>query len=246
MEDRLDLTSLAAETHFWFRGFRAFVTPAIAAAAEGRTRLTLLDCGCGTGHNLALLVPYGRVFGVDLSVGGLVHARGHGRPLVRGDITCLPYASGTFDMATSFDVLQCVERDREAVREMARVLRPGGRVVVTMAALEALRGDHSEVWQEHQRYTKATARPLFEEAGLRIVRMSYLFGTLLPIMWTARLLQRLTRPYRTLSHDSDIAVPAAPVNAALTWLLQGESALARYIPMPAGSSLLVVAEKPEI
>lgn len=246
MEDRLDLTSLAAETHFWFRGFRAFVTPAIAAAAAGRAQLTLLDCGCGTGHNLALLIPHGRAFGVDLSAGGLAHARGQGRPLVRGDITSLPYASGTFDMTTSFDVLQCVERDREAVREMARVLRPGGRVVVTMAALEALRGDHSEVWQEHQRYTKATARPLFEEAGLRIVRMSYLFGTLLPIMWTARLLQRLTRPYRTLSHDSDIAVPAAPVNAALTWLLQGESALARYIPMPAGSSLLVVAEKPEI
>jgi ubiquinone/menaquinone biosynthesis C-methylase UbiE len=243
MEDRLDLTSLAAHTHFWFRGFRAFVAPAIAETAGGRHDLRVLDCGCGTGHNLRLLEPYGRAFGVDLSSGGLAHAKSVGRPLVQGDVTRLPYASASFDLATSFDVLQCVEHDRAAVAEMARVLRPGGYVVATLAALEALRGDHSEVWQEYQRYTKSMARDLFEDAGLRVVRASYLFGTLLPLMYTTRLIQRLTRPYRKLSPDSDIGVPSAPINAVLTWLVMKEAALARSLPMPAGSSLLVVARK---
>ncbi len=245
MTDRLDLTSLAAETHFWFRGFRAFVSPAIAHAAAGRRDLRLIDCGCGTGHNLRLLAPHGRAFGVDLSAGGLAHARRAARPLVQGDVTHLPYAGGTFDIATSFDVLQCVERDGDAVGEMSRVLRPGGHAVVTMAALEALRGDHSEVWQEYRRYTPAMARQLFEAAGLRVERVSFLFGTLLPLMYAARRIQRLTRPYRTLSPDSDIALPPAPINATLTWLVTGEAALARRLPRgmqaPAGSSLLVVA-----
>ncbi|MEQ1574764.1 MAG: methyltransferase domain-containing protein [Vicinamibacterales bacterium] len=247
MEDRLDLTSLAAETHFWFRGFRAFVSPVLGEAAAGRRGLRLIDCGCGTGHNLQILAPHGRAFGVDLSASGLTHAKAAGRPLVRGDVTHLPYASGAFDIATSFDVLQCVERDRDAVSEMARVLGPGGYAVVTMAALEALRGDHSEVWQEYRRYTPAMARQLFDAAGLRVERVSFLFGTLLPLMYTVRLVQRLTRPYRALSHDSDIGLPPAPINAALTWLVEGEAALARRLPRfaqtPAGSSLLVVARK---
>ena len=245
MEDRLDLTSLAADSHFWFRGFRAFVTPAIAQAAGGRSSLRILDCGCGTGYNLRLLEPYGRTFGVDLSSRGLAHAKEARRPLVQGDVTRLPYAAGLFDLATSFDVLQCVEHDREVVGEMARVLRPGGYVVVTMAALEALRGDHSEVWQEYRRYTKAMARRLFEQAGFRVERTSYLFGTLLPLMYTARLIQRLTRPYRDLKPDTDIGVPSAPINAMLTWLVMREAALAPRVSTPAGSSLLVVARKAE-
>jgi SAM-dependent methyltransferase len=244
MDDLLELTGRAEATHFWFRGFRKFIAPVIADLAKGRAGLRLVDCGCGTGHNLQLLRPHGTVVGFDLSSAGLVRARASGAAAVRGDVTRIPLASGAFDVATSFDVLQCVDGDVDAIREMARIVRPGGVVVITVAALEALRGDHSEVWQEVRRYTPASARRLVEAAGLTPVRVSFMFASLFPLMMSVRMVQRLTRRLgRTVRADTDIAVPIGPVNLLLTALVSAEAALVRRVPMPIGSSLLVVARK---
>ena len=78
MDRLLELTYRAERTHFWFRGFRRFVTPWLSQAAGGRTDLRLLDCGCGTGANLALLARHGVAFGFDLTARGLEFARAHG------------------------------------------------------------------------------------------------------------------------------------------------------------------------
>jgi len=244
MDDLLELTGRAEATHFWFRGFRKFIAPVIADVARGRPGLRLVDCGCGTGHNLRLLRPHGKVVGFDLSEAGPARARTAGFGVLRGDVTRIPLASAAFDVATSFDVLQCVEGDVAAVREMARIVRPGGVVVVTLAALESLRGDHAEVWQEVRRYTPATARHLVESAGLTPERVSFMFASLFPLMASMRMVQRVTRRFgRAVRADTDIAVPIEPVNLLLTALVSAEAALVRHMPMPIGSSLLVVARK---
>jgi SAM-dependent methyltransferase len=243
MDHLLDLTYQAEARHFWFQGFRQFVAPVLADVTGGRRDLRLLDCGCGTGANLELLARYGCAMGVDLSPGGLLRASQAGRSVARADVTRMPVASASFDVVTSFDVLQCVPDDAAAVREMARVVRPGGRVVATMAALDVLSGDHGEVWQEVRRYTPARSRSLMEQAGLRVERVSFLFASLFPLMFGARVLQRWSRPFRQVSADSDISVPPVPVNAALATLLRVEAAVSRWVPMPIGSSLLVVATK---
>ena len=244
MDNLLELTDRAEASHFWFRGFRRFVEPVIAELAAGRPGLRLVDCGCGNGHNAHLLRPYGTAIGFDVSVAGLARARAAGLTVIRGDVTRMPLASDTFDVATSFDVLQCVDGDLAAVTEMARIVRHGGVVVVTVAALDALRGDHSEVWEEKRRYTPATARRLMEAAGLMPERVSFLFASLFPLMVTVRAVQRLTRRFgRSVRADTDIAVPIEPVNLLLTALVSAEAALVRHLPMPIGSSLLVVARK---
>ena len=241
--DLLELTARAEASHFWFRGFRRFVAPVLTDVAAGRPGLRLIDCGAGTGHNLSLLRPHGRVFAFDLAPTGLTKARVSGRPLVRADITRIPFSSETFDVTTSFDVLQCVRDDKGAVGEMARVTKRGGSIVLTLAALEMLRGDHAELWQEERRYTPASARALAEQAGLEPVRVSFLFASVFPLMLGVRAMQRLTRPFREPRPDADIGMPVAPVNAALSAIVSGEAALARRVSMPVGSSLLVVARK---
>jgi SAM-dependent methyltransferase len=244
MDDLLELTRRAQATHFWFRGFRRFVGPVLREVAGGRTDLRLVDCGCGVGQNLALLRPYGHTFGFDLMPGGATAARSSGQPIIRADLTRIPFESNAFDVATSFDVLQCVAADQAAVAEMARIVRPGGAVVLTVAALESLRGDHAEAWHEVRRYTPAGVRRLIASAGLRLERVEFLFASLLPLMFVVRTCQRLLRPVKGVRRDADIRVPPAPVNTALTWLLHGEATLSRRLSMPIGSSLLVVARKP--
>src|SRR5882762_9888667 len=121
MDDLLDLTSRVEATHFWFRGFRQFVAPAIAEVAGARRDLRVLDCGCGTGHNLAtLLHPYGQAFGFDLTPAGLLHARAAGLPVARADMSAIPFQSARFDLVTSFDVMQYVSDDYAVMKEMAR------------------------------------------------------------------------------------------------------------------------------
>ena len=244
MGDLLELTGRAEATHFWFRGFRRYFAPVIHELAAGRRDLRLLDCGCGTGYNLSLLRPYGQVFAFDLTPEGARRASASGRPIVRADMEHIPFAANSFDLATSFDVLQSVPDDRKALREIARVLKPGGHAVLNVTALELLRGDHSEVWVELRRYTPGMAARLIEEAGLEVVRISFLFASLVPLMLAVRTGQKVMRLFRDPPKvDTELLVPSAPVNGALTWLVSGEAALARRVPMPFGSSLMLVARK---
>ena len=258
MDNLLDLTSRVEATHFWFRGFRRFVAPAIAEIAGRRRDLRLLDCGCGTGFNLTtLLRPYGRAFGFDLTPGGLTLARAAGVPLARADVAAIPFQSSRFDLVTSFDVMQYVRDDYAVATELARVLKPGGGLVMTAAALDVLRGGHAGTWPEVRRYTTASMRAIVEAAGLEVRRLTYLFASLFPAMLAVRAMGRDDRrgrpsgrpmPSRGGSSDPpvdwEMRVPAAPVNTALTWMLSGEAAISRRIPMPVGSSVLVVATKP--
>jgi SAM-dependent methyltransferase len=245
MSGLLELTARAEATHFWFRGFRTFVAPVIREIVAGRRDLRIIDCGCGTGYNLrTLLQPYGRAFAFDLIPDAVQRARASGRPLVRADMEHIPFRSASFDLATSFDVVQSVPDDRKALREMARVLKPGGHVVLNVTALNVLRGDHSDVWGELRRYTPDSAARLIEDAGLQVARTTYLFASLVPLMLGVRRVQLMLRPFREPRGDTDLTVPPAPFNAALTWLVNGEAALARRVAMPFGSSLLVVGRKP--
>lgn len=244
MSDLLELTARAEATHFWFHGFRGYVGPALERIAAGRRDLRILDCGCGTGYNLRhLLQPHGQTFGFDITPDAMRRARTAGRPLVRADLEHIPFRSGIFDLVTSFDVVQSVPDDRAAVREIARVLKPGGHVMLNVTALDLLRGDHGDVWGERRRYTRERAEVLMRSAGLEPIRISYLFGVLVPLMLAVRQAQWMMRRFRPPTGDADLVVPATPVNMALTALVRAEVALARLITIPFGSSLLIVARR---
>jgi SAM-dependent methyltransferase len=247
MDHLLRATALAEERHFWFRGFRRFITPLLERAAGGRRDLRLLDCGCGTGHNLEILGQYGRAFGFDLNAGGLVFGREAGRTrLTRASVDAIPFGIETFDIVSSFDVLYSLPEPVEqgAVHEMARVLRPGGWLIVNVAAMEALRGDHSVLSHELRRYSRKSLRRLLTGSGFSIDRLTHTNAVLFPPMALARGFQRLRGLSAEQDAVSEMSVPPAPVNLAFTAALAMESAWLRLFDSPFGSSLLCLARKP--
>jgi SAM-dependent methyltransferase len=244
----LEATFRAELDHFWFRGLRRFSRPLLRQALDGRRDPRVLDAGCGTGCNLRTLEELAGGFGFDLNRVGLGHARASGLTrLARASVANIPFASDTFDVVTSFDVLYALrpEDARKAVCEMARVLKPGGTLIVNVAALEILRGGHSVLAEEVRRYDRRMLGADLEAAGLRPVKMTYTNAGLFPLVLGARLLQRalgLDTPEET---GREIAVPPAPVNAALDALLALEARVVRVISLPFGSSLLCAARKPD-
>ena len=244
MERLLRATARAEARHFWFRGFRAFVGPLIRIATAGRTVPLILDCGCGTGANVEWLAAFGRSCGFDVSEAGLrIGLEAGRRRLLRASVTAAPFPCCTFDVITSFDVLYSLEDDaeRRAIAEMFRMLKPGGCAIVNVAAMPLLRGDHSVVSQEVRRYTRRELRGRLEAGGFTVERITYTNATLFAPMAVVRYLQRR----RGLRDDArEIAVPAAPLNAALTSALRLEAAWIRHFDMPFGSSLLCLARKP--
>ena len=245
MERLLEATARAERDHFWFRGFRRFVRPFLDEATAGRDDLTILDCGCGTGHNLQLLRPFGRAFGIDLTFSGLTYAASLGdRHVAQASAASLPFRSGRFDLVTSFDVIYSLPADieRAAVAEMFRVLRPGGHLVVNVAAMPFLRGSHSILSNEIRRYSRSDLRMTLDRAGFELRRVTYTNFTTLPLTAAVRYAQRFTSGHRESA--AEITVPAAPVNALLSGMLALESVALRVVDMPAGSSLLCLARKP--
>ena len=243
MDRLLEATARAERDHFWFRGFRRFIEPLVAEAAQG-VRPEILDCGCGTGHNLHMLRKYGRAYGIDLTWAGLQYARGQGEQKVaRASAAQLPFGDARFGMVTSFDVIYSLpdEVERAAIAEMFRVLKPAGTLIVNVAALESLRGNHSVLSGEVRRYSKADLRRRLEQAGFRVTHSTYTNFSILPLVAAIRLKQRMSGHVES---QDEITIPFAPVNAALSGLLAMEAAAARIVNMPLGSSLLAVARKP--
>jgi SAM-dependent methyltransferase len=246
MNRLLELTSLAERSHFWFRGFRWFVEPEVRAALSGRPAATILDCGCGTGANVAWLRRYGHAYGFDLTWNGLALGRALGRgPLVRASIAAIPFPDAFADLATSFDVFQCLPDPIEvdALHEMRRVLKPGGQIVLNVAALEVLRGGHSVLSEEVRRYTPSRLRQVVEDAGFRIERLTFVNASLFPLMLPVRAIQRWSSAGDVAPGEFDINVPPAPLNGVLTGVVWLEAAALRAINMPIGSSLLCRAKK---
>jgi SAM-dependent methyltransferase len=247
VDELLRATARAEARHFWFRGFRWFITPLIRRALDGRSNPRILDCGCGTGANVDLAGRFGTAYGFDVSDVGLYIGRRAGRVrLARASVAAAPFPNDAFDLVTSFDVLYALDDRAEhaAVAEMYRLARPGGCALITVAAMDILRGDHSVLSHEVRRYSRAALATLVRNAGFAIERLTYTNAALFVPLLALRTLHRRRGLKREADATSEIAVPPVPINAALSAALFLESLWLKRFDEPFGSSLVCLARKP--
>jgi len=232
----------AEERQWWYAGQRRIALGLLREALRGTAAPGLLDAGCGTGYNLVALGDLGRSFGVDLSPLAIAGCRERAVTAVRGSVLRLPFADASFDAVTSFDVLYhaWVGDERAAVAEVARVLRPGGVVLVRVPALKLLWGAHdAEVLSRH-RYTRRELVALLESAGLRTEAASYCNSLLFPLLLARRSLDRLLA-----REGSDVGFLPPPLEWLFRHALFAEAALLRRgFRFPLGASVLALARKP--
>jgi len=231
----------AEETLWWYAGMRGISFALLENAPRPTARPRILDAGCGTGNNLTHLASLGRAVGIDLSPEALRFCRTRGVGAARASLMALPFSDGTFDGVTSFDVLyhRWVGDDRAAVRELARVLRPGGWLLVRVPALKLLWGGHDEAVHSRHRYTRAEVRRLLVAEGLEVVRLTYANTLLFPLLLVRRGLDRLTG-----RRGSDIARLPTPLEVTFRGALELEARLVRRWSLPVGASVFALARKP--
>lgn len=231
----------AEERQWWYVGMRAIVDALLDAELPAGSTALVLDAGCGTGSNLRHLASRGRALGVDLSPEAVRLAHERGVTAARASVLALPFRDASFDLVTSFDVLYhaWVTDDRAAVRELVRVTRPGGLLLVRVPALKLLWGAHDEAVCSRHRYTRGELRERLGAAGLQVLQASYCNSLLFPLLLLRRTLDRLTG-----RHGSDVGFLPAPFEALFKGLLLLEARLLRFTSLPIGASVIALARKP--
>lgn len=224
--------------HWWFLGRQAVLRSALEAAfPQGGRRL--VEIGCGTGAFLPVAAKLGEVVGVEASPDFREAARRRGFTVLPGSLPDrLPPGLGFVDGVLLFDVLEHIEEDREALRTVAGLLRPGGLLICTVPAYPWLWSPHDEALGHRRRYTRRGLSEVARAAGLRPLRVSHFNTLLAPPIVAVRLLRRWCR-----SGGHDLTRPARPLNALLTRVFSLEAALLRWTDLPFGVSILMVARR---
>ncbi len=233
-------THQAEDRHWWYRGRRKVLERAIARLGLPE-HARILDAGCGSGRNMLELARLGSVTGVELSGTSVALARERGvGEVVEGSVLEMPFADDSFDLAVSLDVIEHLEDDLTALRELRRTVAPGGALLVTVPAYQWLWSGHDEINHHHRRYTRRSLQRVAEQAGWRQLRTTYFNSLLLPAAIVLRVLERVNRA-KTTETSLDLWIPPEPVNWLLERPLTLEAALiARGVRIPAGLSLLAV------
>jgi SAM-dependent methyltransferase len=225
------------QLHWWYRARREVLAALIRRKARPAAGAKLLEIGCGTGHNLAMLSEFGEVEGLELDDGARAVAEKRlGRPIRNAP---LPGLEGVperhYDLIGAFDVIEHIDDDEAAMESIARRLKGGGRLVVTVPAHQWMWSAHDVVNHHKRRYSKRALRQLIEGSPLRLEAIGYFNSLLFPLAIARRL-----SPLRERA-DDELSLPPKPLNAALEHAFAAERHLIGRLPLPPGLSLFAVA-----
>jgi len=232
-------------TYWWFQGRKEIVLELLRRYTPlGNDRLSVLDVGCGTGLMLEALRPYAHPVGIDFSRLAMMYCAQRGiERLVCARVEALPFGDETFDLLLALDLFEHIDDDAALIREMWRLCRPGGRLLISVPAYPFLWSDHDEALHHRRRYRRTTLRQLIGLTDFEIVRFTYAITVLLLPIVVFRLLQRVLKP-KGAPKTHLIALPK-PINRLLIALEKAEARWLRSYDLPFGVSLLALLRKAE-
>ncbi len=240
MDEALLLSFAQVErAHWWFVVRRRLVLEQARRWAPPHLE-EILEVGSGTGatlRDLGACFPGVTVRGVEPSPAARQVAAAAGSQVVAGSFEQLPIATDTIDMLLALDVLEHLDDDSVGLLEAARVLRPGGRLILTLPALPALWGPHDDLNGHRRRYSRAAVRERTLAAGFGIERLTSFNTVLLPLAVGERSVARLR------GRVSPVTEPAPLVNEILLRAFALELHVLRKTDLPIGLSLLLVATR---
>lgn len=227
------------DTYWWFVARRELALSILRGSALTGDRL--LDVGCGTGAGQSAFAEFGTVFGVDFSQEALEFSGSRGLTLLaKANAEVLPIRTSSVDAVVTLDTIEHVPDDVAALSEIARVLKPGGLLLMNVPAFMFLWGPHDVALMHQRRYTVGSARRAVSAAGLEIERATYSVFLLFPFVIASRIFGKLK------GGEPSAKLPDLPrwFQAFLGWVMRAELALIRRVNLPWGSSVVIVARKP--
>lgn len=229
-------------THWWYLSRMNFLDVLLRdVPRHGR----VLDVGCGPGSMLHYLGKYGEVVGVDSYLPALEMARTHfSGQLVEGDCCRLPFPDAQFSLVTACEVLyhRNVDDVQRAVGECARVLEPGGHLVVVDSAYAACFSAHDHTAHGARRFNRDMLKEAFLDAGLEVVHATYAYSLLLPVVWLVRWWKEMWKIEE--QPGEELRETWGPINSLLIGWFALEARVAGRWGMPFGLSVQVLGRKP--
>jgi SAM-dependent methyltransferase len=231
------------ESYWWFVARRRLVCE-FARELGLPDHSLLLDVGCGTGANMKAFGDNFECVGIDMSSAALCFCRSRGlESVVQARIEDSGMAGDAFDVVTALDMLEHVDDDMAALRELWRVSRPGGFLLITVPAFGFLWSEHDEALQHRRRYTAAELESKLIASGFHLVRISYFLASLFVPILIFRIVQNLTK--RGIEPQATHVIPPLWVNSLIVRILDWERKLLHYVgKLPIGVSIIAVAMKP--
>jgi len=231
------------QLHWWYRARRDILSDLIRRKIHPPADARILEIGCGTGHNLAMLGAFGRVdaIEVDAAARDIASAR-LGRAVMDAPLPSLAgIEDGAYDLIAILDVLEHIEEDRAALVSMATKLKPGGKILITVPAHPWMWSAHDVVNHHKRRYTRRTLRKVVAEAGLKLDMLTWFNSLLFPLAAAARVAGRITG-----REDGDDKLPPKPVNKLFEAIFGLERYAIGRLPLPPGVSLVAIVSVPSV
>ena len=226
------------DRHWWYRARRMIIADLIKREACLPDAARILEIGCGTGHNLAMLAGFGHVDGLELDDEARALSEERlGRKIMRSPLPELAEVEDAhYDLIGAFDVIEHIDKDAAALASIAVKLKPTGKFIMTVPAHQWMWSAHDVVNHHQRRYSKRELRLLIENSPLKLERIGYFNSLLFPLAVAERASSKLLK-----KDNADVKLPPALLNATLERIFLTERYLVGRLPLPPGLSLFAVA-----